>query len=400
MRFSSRLRWDFRPNALFRLLEEKRRDGTPLVDLTESNPTRAGFLYDESAILGALSDPEALLYRPEGAGMRTAREAVVCYYAGRNESTDAGRIVLAPGTSEAYAYLFKLLANPGDEILVPQPSYPLFEYLAELESVGVKSYPLEFDGAWRIDAEAVREAAGPRTKAVIVVNPNNPTGNYLKRGELAALTRICDECGLALICDEVFFDFALLPGAGASTVGNDGVLCFTLNGLSKMGGLPQMKLAWIVVDGPDRARRQAIERLELIADTYLSVATPAQCGAARLIGTRAAFHQQAMSRIERNLRFLRQALGGAHACAALPVEGGWYAVLRLPGTRGEEEWALTFLDRDNVLTQPGYFYDFTAGAHVVVSLIVPPDVFSEGIARMLARVVESVSSQRHSSEFR
>jgi aspartate/methionine/tyrosine aminotransferase len=377
------LRWDFRANSLFRLLANKRNAGTEILDLTESNPTRAGFLYDSSEIVAAVSDAGVLSYEPHAAGKRAAREAVAAYYSCRGQAVDPDNVVLTAGTSEAYGYLFKLLADPGNEVLAPRPSYPLFEYLAGLEAVSVSHYPLVLDRTWGMDIEGLRASVGARTKAVVVVSPNNPTGNFLRPAELEMLIGL----DRAIICDEVFSDFVLEERVGgAATTNVEGGLCFTLNGLSKVVGLPQMKLAWIVVSGPEGARQQALERLELICDTYLSVGTPVQSGAARLLETRGSFQTQVLSRLRENLSLLRKEVAAQPACTLLPVEAGWYAILRLPQTASEEEWALAFLELDNVLVQPGYFYDFHAGVHIVVSLLTPPDIIGEGIRRLLARV--------------
>ena len=386
MPFSSRLHWEFRTNPLYRLLERKRASGEPLLDLTESNPTRAGFSYDQTAILNALADPRALGYDPHPAGARMAREAVAVYYARRGQPVDFENIVLTSGTSEAYEYVFKLLADPGDEILTPAPSYPLFEYLAALESVVAKPYPLVLHRSWRVDLEALREAVTVRTRALVVVSPNNPTGNFMQTEELRAIEGLCAESGVAIICDEVFSDFVLTESRdSASTIGVNDALCFTLNGLSKIAGLPQMKLAWIVVNGPDELRRKAVERLELIADTYLSVGT-VQFAAPRLLADSAGFQQQVLVRLRNNLDFLRNEAGKVPMCSLLPVDGGWYAILRLPLTRSEEDWGLSFLDLDDVLVQPGYFYDLHYGAHAVLSLLTPSNIFREGAGRILARV--------------
>jgi aspartate/methionine/tyrosine aminotransferase len=391
--FSSRLHWEQRPNSLSLLIESKRSSGTPVLDLTESNPTRAGLAYESSVILEALADSRALAYDPHPAGAWPAREAVAEYYACRGERIDPEQVVLTAGTSEAYSFLFKLLADPGDNVLVPRPSYPLFDYLGQLESVKVTHYPLLLDRTWSLDLDALREAASRKTRAVAVVSPNNPTGNFLKSAELNVLTTICAKRGLAMIVDEVFSDFVLSAIDTAPTSVVEQALCFTLSGLSKVAGLPQMKLAWIVVSGPRDERRRAIERLELISDTYLSVGTPVECAAAQLLGTRHAFQRQLFARLSDNLRYLEGELVRSPACSLLPVEGGWYAILRLPRTSSEEEWVLTFLERDNVLVQPGYFYDFPFEAHVVVSLLASPAIFQDGIGRMLGRVQSMLARQ-------
>jgi alanine-synthesizing transaminase len=380
--FSSRLDWDLRPNRISILLAERRRSGAPVLDLTESNPTRAGLDYPAGEILGALSDPRALVYEPVPAGLDEARAAVASYYG----DVSPERILLTASTSEAYGYLFKLLAGPGDEVLAPRPSYPLFEYLARLESVRVVQYPLAYHAGWRIDFDALESALTPRARAVVVVNPNNPTGSFLKRDELPRLTALARTRGLAILSDEVFADYAFAPDAARvrTLASVEDALTFCLSGLSKTAGLPQMKLGWIVTAGPEELRKRAFERLELIADTYLSVCAPVQHAAARWMEAGAEVRDQVALRVRQNLDWLRGAVRGS-AVDVLDVEGGWYATVRIPRTRSEEEWALELLGRDGVLVQPGFFYDFEAEAFLVLSLLTPPGVFREGVVRLLAR---------------
>ncbi|MGD0200857.1 MAG: pyridoxal phosphate-dependent aminotransferase [Bryobacteraceae bacterium] len=384
--FSSRLDWDLRPNRISALIEAKRTAGAELLDLTESNPTRAGIAYPAEEILAALADPRSLVYEPSPAGLREPRAAVAAYCAARGQEAPAERILLTSSTSEAYALLFKLLCDPGDEVLAPRPSYPLFEFLARLESVRVAQYSLRYHGRWEIDLDALERALTGRTRAVVVVNPNNPTGSFLKRRELARLAELCAARGVAIISDEVFSDYAF--GADAERVvslaGVEAALTFCLGGLSKAAGLPQMKLGWIIAGGPAELRARALERLELIADTYLSVATPIQHAAARLLAAGESVQAQIAARTRGNLDWLRGAVSGS-AIDVLDVEGGWYAILRVPRTRSEEEWALELLAGDGVLVQPGFFYDFEAEAFLVVSLLTRPETFREGIRRLLAR---------------
>jgi len=387
--FSSRLNWDLRPNRISVLLEGRRRAGARILDLTESNPTRAGLSYPAAEILEALGDARSLRYEPSPAGAPEARGAVAAYYAWRGTSVAADRIVLTASTSEAYGYVFKLLADPGDEVLVPRPSYPLFEFLARLESVRVVDYPLEYDGSWRIDFASLEAALTPRARAIVVVNPNNPTGSFLKAGELGRLVALAGERGLAIVSDEVFSDYAFAPDPQRVTTlaGVTGALAFSLSGLSKTAGLPQMKLGWIVTAGPEELRAGALARLELIADTYLSAAAPAQYGAARLMEAGARVREQISARVRENLAWLRGAVAGS-ALNVLQVEGGWYATLAVPRTRNEEEWTLELLERDGVLVQPGFFFDFESEAFLVVSLLTPAEVFHEGVGRLLARAGE------------
>jgi len=384
--FSTRLHWDLRPNRLSRLIEAKRRAGARILDLTESNPTRAGLSYPPE-IAGALADPRMLVYEPASAGMNEARMAVAAYYGLRGHPVDADRILLTASTSEAYAYLFKLLSNPNDRVLVPRPSYPLFEFLANLESVAVDQYPLTYHGGWAIDLEALAAAVAERTRAVVLVNPNNPTGSYVKRPELEALVRLCAEHGMALICDEVFSDYAFGPDAArvSTLVEVEDCLAFSMSGLSKIAGLPQMKLGWIVTSGLETLRKEAMDKLEWIADTYLSVSTPVQCAAGKLLRAGEAVERQIRDRTCANLAVARDVLAGS-AGSILAVEGGWYITVQVPRIRSEEEWTLELLGDRDVLVAPGFFFDFESEAFLVVSLLTAPEVFQEGIAR-LARAV-------------
>lgn len=384
--FSSRFRWDFQPNRLTRALDQKRRQGAELLDLTESNPTRAGLSYPPE-IIEAFLDERLLRYEPSPAGLREAREAVSRYYFDRGSTVEPERILLTASTSEAYAYLFKLLTDPGDQVLVPRPSYPLFEFLATMESVEVRAYPLRYHGHWAIDIEGLLSALTARTRAIILVNPNNPTGSYVKRGELEELRRICAGREIALISDEVFSDYACGPDAErvVTLAGEEEGLAFAMSGLSKIAGLPQMKLGWIVTAGAANQRQPAKERLEWIADTYLSVGTPVQCAAARLLTAGLAIQQQIRDRTADSLRFAREALTGSSA-SLLAVEGGWCAILQIPRVRTEEEWALELLHSDNVLLQPGFYYDFESEAFLVASLLTTSEVFHEGLKRLIRLV--------------
>jgi alanine-synthesizing transaminase len=377
--FSSRLSWDLRPNQLSTLLEQKRRDGATILDLTESNPTRAGFAYPSEHILAALADPKTMRYDPAPRGLASAREAVCGYYSARGVSVEPSRVLLTASTSEAYAYLFKLLADPGDEVLVPRPSYPLFEFLAGLESVCVRPYRLRYDGAWRIDFDSLQESITPLARAIVIVNPNNPTGSFLKREELERLEAL----GIAIISDEVFSDYSFAPDPTRmdTLAGPRQVLTFSLSGLSKIAGLPQMKLGWIVANG--RGHEAALDRLELIADTYLSVATPVQVALPTLLAS--TVRDQIRERTRANLAFLQSAAAGT-SLHVRKVEGGWYAIVQVPRTRSEEEWALDLLRECNVLVQPGFYYDFESEAFLVLSLLPAAGVFEEGVRRMVSRI--------------
>jgi alanine-synthesizing transaminase len=379
--FSSRFHWDPSPNRLTRLLAEKRRTGAPVLDLTESNPTHAGLVYPEE-IVQVLADPRALRYDPQPAGLPAAREAVCRYYADAGCQIQPDRVLLTASTSEAYAYIFKLLADPGDEVLVPRPSYPLFEFLASMESLRVVSYPLVYHGGWSIDRHALAAAVTSRTRAIVLVNPNNPTGSFLKRDEL----RFLQSLGIPLVSDEVFADYAFAadPQRVPTLAAANETLAFSMSGLSKIAGLPQMKLGWIVVSGPPSVRAEARDKLEWIADTYLSVAAPVQHAAPRLLELGKAIQAQIAARTRANLAWLASAIPADSPCRTLALEGGWYATLQVPRIRREEEWVLDLLDKDNVLVQPGFFYDFESEAFLVLSLLTPPDIFQEGARRILA----------------
>lgn len=386
MRFSTRLTWNTAENRLTRALARRRAAGLPVLDLTQSNPTRAGFAYSDR-ICAALADARALVYDPDPAGSPAARRAVATWHARRGLAVDASDIVLASGTSDAYAWLFKLLCDPGDEILAPRPSYPLFEFLAGLESVRIVPYGLVYDGRWWVDWGSLEHAAGPRARAVVVVQPNNPTGSFLNRDEIARLAAFCAERGLAIISDEVFAAYPLGENEPPSFCAQGVAPCFVLGGLSKAAGLPQMKLSWIVAGGPEGFRRAAIERLELIADTYLPVGTPVQCALPVLLEEGERVRDQILRRVRENYSWLTRRFGTGSSISVLAAQAGWYAVLRVPRLRSEEDWCLELLER-GVLVQPGYFYDFSEEAYLVVSLLTPPAELAEGVER-LAELAEA-----------
>jgi aspartate/methionine/tyrosine aminotransferase len=386
--FSERTRWDLRPNRLAERLEAKRRAGARVLDLTESNPTRAGIPYPGD-VLAPLAGAEARRYEPLPFGLPAAREAVAADFARRGFPVPPDRVVLSASTSEAYAFLFKLLCDPGDDVLVPRPGYPLFEFLATLESVRVRPYPLAHDGEWHVDVAALRSAVGPRTRAIVVVSPNNPTGACLKRDEHDRLEALCAEHSIALVSDEVFADFSFRDDPRrAPSVARDGpALAFALGGLSKSCGLPQLKLAWAAVTGPERLRRDALARLEVVADTYLSVSTPVQVAAPELLARRDELQAPIRARLRANLAALRAAIRPGCPASLLEPEGGWSAVLRVPATRTEEERVTRLLEERDVLVHPGYFFDFSHEAFLVLSLLPPEAVFAEGVARLVADLV-------------
>jgi aspartate/methionine/tyrosine aminotransferase len=382
--FSSRSSFDLSPNPLAVALARSRTASRPLVDLTESNPTRAGIPYAREAIVGALAASGALLYEPSPFGLASAREAVARDLSADGHAVDAARVVLTASTSEAYAFVFKLLCDAGDEVLVPVPSYPLFEHLARLEGVRAVPYRLAYDGAWHVDLDSARRAVTARTRAVVAVSPNNPTGSYLKRAELAALAAL----GLPIVSDEVFARYPLREDAERARSALDAAgapLVFALRCLSKLAALPQMKLAWIAVGGDGARVTAALSRLEIIADAFLSVGTPVQHALPALLASRHVAEDAVRARTRANLAVVRDAVAGSPA-SLLDVEGGWYATLRVPGTRGEQEWALALLEDDGVHVHPGHFFDFEREAYLVTSLLAPPADFEEGIRRIVKRV--------------
>jgi aspartate/methionine/tyrosine aminotransferase len=385
--FSDRTNWKLAPNPLSRLLDQLRAKGVKVLDLTASNPTRVGLQYDSRAILGALDSSRALDYDPQAPGLLLAREAVVKYYRSdhRMDGLDADRIVLTTSTSEGYSFVFRLLCNAGDELLVPKPSYPLFEFLADLQDVKLVPYPLIYDHGWQIDLHALEKAASARTRGVVVVHPNNPTGSYVQAPELGPVNEFCRARNLALVADEVFLDYALNDDDlhRRSFVSNQDVLTFSLSGLSKISALPQMKVAWVVASGPPEEVTTAIARLEVIADTYLSMNAPIQWALPALLEQRKNIQRQLLERVKRNLTELDRQLGRQTACQRLNVEGGWYAVLRVPVMRSDEELALELLREKSVLVHPGHFYDFPSDGYLVLSLIVTEQEFGQGIGQLM-----------------
>ncbi len=384
--FSSRLTFDLTPNRLTEALHRLRGAGAEIDDLTESNPTRVGFDYP-ARVAEALAHPAGLTYEPHPLGLPDARQAVAGDFRRRGLTVPKDRIVLTASTSEAYSLLFKLLCDPGDEVLVPSPSYPLFEFLSALDSVRARPYRLDDHGTWSCDIDGLARAVTQRTRAVVVVNPNNPTGSYLKRAELDAIAALCRSHQLALIGDEVFAEYVLDAELSrtSSVLAQRDALTFALGGLSKSAGLPQLKLGWMAVGGPDDLVRPAMERLELICDTYLSVSTPVQQALPVLLAEGAGIRAQIRNRIARNYATLRELAARYPALRVLQAEGGWYAIVQVPSMLTEEALVLQLLERDHVLVHPGYFFDFPREAFLVLSLLPRPEVFDRAAARVLAR---------------
>lgn len=385
--FSERTRWSLEVNELTRLTTARRQRGLPLFDLTESNPTHCGFDYG-ATLLEAFSDPRSFRYEPDPRGLLSARQAVVAYYAGRGVTLSPEQIFLTSSTSEAYSFIFRLLGNPGDEILAPRPSYPLFDFLTRLNDLQLSPYPLVYDRAWRIDRAALESAITCKSRAILVVHPNNPAGSYVQADEIDFLAGCCAKRQMALIADEVFFDFPHSPEAALKRASGFAVegraLTFTLSGLSKVSALPQMKCAWMVVNGPPPLLNDALERLEVIADTYLPLSTPVAGALPQFLNARHAMQRQISERLRRNLSQLDSLVAPISTVQRLQTEGGWAAILRLPSIRSDEEWTLRLIREDGVLVHPGHFYDLPAESHVVVSLL--PEMFGDAVGKIVARV--------------
>ena len=397
MRFSERTNWNTETTDLARAHRDRIAAGLPIADLTQSNPTRCGFAYPPS-LLAALTDPRALDYDPEPCGLLPARQAVSAYYADHGVALDPQQIVLTTSTSEAYSFLFRLLSDPGDEVLILQPGYPLFDFLAALDDVRLKPVPLVYENGWQIDPESIRRAITPRTRAIVVVHPNNPTGHFTKPFEAEQLARLCREFRLSLIVDEVFLDYSFTAQPATSAQpstfarGLEGVPVYVVSGLSKIAALPQMKAAWIAVVGPES--NQALARLEVIADTFLSMNAPVQWALPAWLAGRSAIQQQIRSRVAANLAVLDCALDhnpnpspnhepdALHAVQRLALEGGWYAILRIPALQPDDHTVLALLNR-GVWVHPGYFFGLPESGWLVLSLLPPEPEFSNGVAILI-----------------
>jgi alanine-synthesizing transaminase len=383
--FSDRTNWKLTRNRLTEALEEVRASGARVLDLTLSNPTRAGLRYDEARILQSLASPRAMDYDPQPLGLPGARAAVADYYRSLQgvRQFDPERLILTTSTSEGYSFVFRLLCNPGDELLVPKPSYPLFEFLADLQDVRLAPYPLIYDHGWQMDFPSLGKVVSKRTQGVVVVHPNNPTGSYVHEHEQEALNSFCREHKLAIIADEVFLDYAHNGAPERSFAANEDVLTFTLSGVSKISALPQMKVAWVATSGPAQEVEAAQARLEMISDTYLSMNAPIQWAVAVLLEQRKGIQQQLLERVRGNLAELDRRLAMQTTCQRLSVEGGWYAVLRVPVTQTDEEFVVDLLRRKSVLVHPGHFYDFPSDGYLVLSLITPEAEFSQAVQLLL-----------------
>lgn len=388
--YSRRLPWSISLNTFTRLVEEKRRAATPVLDLTVSNPTQVLPRYPHSEIARVYASIADLSYRPHPLGSEQARNEIASLYRELGAFLNANQIALTASSSEAYALLFKLLCNPHDEALIPVPSYPLFEYLAALESVRTVPYGLIYDGSWSIDFEDLRNRLSVRSRAIIVVNPNNPTGSFLKPTERELLLQLARTRGIPIISDEVFmgYRFSREPDVPSTLAGQESALVFCLNGLSKMAAMPQMKLGWIAIGGPIKDREAAVARLELLLDTYLSVNTPVQAVLGELLAIGSENRRVLKSRIAANLKTLEATVTN-HPVHQLHAEGGWSTILRLPNTQSEEAWITRLLEEKNTIVQPGYFFDMPSEPYIVLSLITPEEIFAEGVSRIARLANES-----------
>lgn len=385
MNFSSRTNWQFHHNRLTKLLEARRVNGLPIFDLTVSNPTECGFNYPEQEILSALSDKRILHYQPDPRGLFPTREAVAKYYRGKNIHLDPSNIFLTSSTSEAYSTLFKLLCNNADDILVPRPSYPLFDYLAQLNDINLCHYDLFYDHGWHLNLSLLKKAITTSTKAIVLINPHNPSGMFLKKNDYTQIAAIAREHNIALIVDEVFIDFSYHHNADRieTTCGKSDVLTFTLNGISKMAGMPQMKLGWIVMSGTESMMQRASERLEIILDTYLSVNTPVQVALPELMHIGKNIHAKILDRVKANFEFLQNNVALGSSCSLLDCEGGWYGIIRVPRIKSEEEWCLQLIKEYGVSVYPGYYFDFSEDCFLIVSLLPESAIFKIAIQKII-----------------
>jgi len=384
MKFSHRTSWQLHPNRISSLLEQRRQKGQVVYDLTLSNPTISGIKYPSGVILEAISDKKSLHYQPDPRGLVTAREAVSAYYLSRKIAVDPSCIFLSASTSESYSNIFKLLCNPSQNILVPRPSYPLFDYLARINDVEVRHYSLVYERGWLVDLYSLKGAVTKSTKAIVLINPHNPTGVFIKKGEFQKIVRLAEEKKLAIVADEVFSDYFYAEDASrlTTTASNGAVLTFTMNGLSKMAGLPQMKLGWSVLSGPKSDLAKAAERLEIIADTFLSVNTPVQIALLKLMKAGVTIQRQILKRVKNNRIRLERTVNELPSCSLLASEGGWYAVLRVPRIKTDEEWSLGLLKETGVYVHPGYFFDFEEEGHLVISLLPEEKEFLAAVGKL------------------
>jgi len=392
--FSRRTDWYRRQNRLADCLEIRRNSGKPIIDLTSSNPTECGFHYPPASIIDAFSNPELVSYQPDPRGLISARKVVSDYYQTRGQSVDPSNIFLTASSSEAYSHIFKLLCNVNDTVLVPQPSYPLFDYLAQISDVQLDYYHLIYDDGWHIDFESIRQAISSSTKAIVLVNPHNPTGMFVDASEYSEIRELAIKHNLAIIVDEVFIDypFESNPLFNQSYVTENQVLTFTLNGISKMLGLPQMKLGWMIISGPAKIRQEAVSRAEILCDTFLSVNAPVQLAFPSLMNVGGDIHQEIARRVKANYISLRSIIQQSAPVSVLESSGGWYGILKVPNIKSDEQWALDLLEKKGVYVFPGYFFDFGRETFLVVSLLIEETKFISGIQTILTFIQEECAA--------
>ena len=389
--FSRRTSWSNHPNKLSTAFEQRLRAGLPVIDLTLSNPTQAKIDYPVTELLASLQNTRVLSYQPDPRGLLTARQAVCDYYAGKNAVLDPSDIFLTASTSESYSTLMKLLCEVGDTILVPSPSYPLFEYLAQINDVGLRNYSLAYDGRWHIEIASVKSAITPNTRAIVIINPHNPTGEFLQADEYAEIVRIATDHNCALIVDEVFIDYKFdRAGFSQTTAAAADLLTFTLNGLSKLAGLPQMKLGWIAVSGPEKLTTEAMSRLEIVSDTFLSVNTPVQVALSEFLKLGKEISTSILTRVKINYKHLQDSIREGSPCGVLNCDGGWNAIIQLPRTKSDEEWAMELLDKRGIFVYPGYFFDLRESGLIVVSLLQREEIFLRAITEIVDHIQNSL----------
>jgi len=388
--FSFRTAWELRENALTRLARSLREEGKEIHDWTIANPTVCGFSYDRQRIAKGLGDPSSFVYEPEPAGLASARHAVAQFLRSRRTNADPERLLLTASSSEAYSYLFRLLCNSGENVVVPKPGYPLCDDLARLNDVTLRTYRFHYAGSWHLDEGSLREAVTSSTRAIVVIHPNNPTGNYLAPDEQRMIAQIAREHGLAIIADEVFLTFPFEPSSTVSSCARmDAPIVFALNGLSKLAGLPQLKLGWISVHGDDAVAAQAMQRLEMMADTFLSVNTPVQVALPDILACVDVVGESIRLRVAGNYVRLQQYMEGS-TITVLHAEAGWNAILRLPQVMTDEDWALHLLKHSGVLVYPGHFFDMEMEGCISVSLLPAEGLFEQYCGKVRA-VVEEVA---------
>jgi len=388
MLFAQRANWELTENRISQIRKDLDKKGKEVLDLTISNPSRCDFIYSKEKICKALSREENMAYTPSALGLFSAREAVSHYYAKKNVFVDPSNIILTASTSEAYAFLFRLLADAGEGVIFPRPSYPLFDFLVGLNDLKMQTYSLVYEkDKWAIDFKSLEANIASNTKALVVVHPNNPTGSFLNPKEIQTLNDICSQRNIPIICDEVFEDYAFEEEATfPSLIGNKKNLTFVLGGLSKTLGLPQMKVSWIILNGPEDLVRAARMRLEVITDTYLSVNTPAQNALSDWFDEREPIQKEIKKRIRNNRRFMKEAAYKQTGCECLNADGGWYSVLRIPEKFREETFIIELLVQKQIFVHPGYFFDFSDEPYIVLSLLIQENIFREGISRILQSI--------------